>query len=636
MKCPTSAPSVLVFMLSIPSLALADSGHVVAYPAQIFRGWGMSLAWEANDLYGGGRQPAKIKDPIIQGQYLDLLYGNPAIRLTLGFNVARYNIAGGDDPTHVHMRADAQMEGFQSGPTAAFDWNRDAPQRKMLEEAKKRGANIFEAASYSPPYWMTVSGCTSGASVAHQDNLKPEMYASFVNYLATVVKHFRDVEGVRFESIEPFNEPDGGWATPGRQEGNGASYASENVLIPMLARRLKRDGLETIVSGVDANNVGAAIAGAGQLNTDALSALGRFNTHDYHWENNPAGLREYRKLAQKLHKSVWMSELGCCFPTQSDKTDMWGALFMADSVRMDLRDMGAESWVLWQPDWNVIDFATDGGAPHPRKQFYALAQYTRFIRPGFQIISAGGAYNTLAAYSPASKRLVLVSTSWDSATTNDLDLSAFSGVPSSAAVYRTTSDEAVSLQAESIPISRRTHIIDRLPERSISTYVIDGVSPLPVSASSAIEGLHHIASVGTRLCLNIIRSSTKSGDAIIPYPCAGGYSNMEFNFVDMGNGFYSIHTLNGTTSLCLNISNSAASPGDGKTYGGPGNLIQWSCGDGTPYDNQLFEIVGVGADRLRIRVKSSGLCLEDPGRGGTLRQNRCDPSLPNQQFNLTD
>jgi O-glycosyl hydrolase len=489
MKCPNWVPAVLVFILGIPSLALADSGHVFARPAQTFRGWGMSLAWEANDLYGGGRQPAKIKDPIIQGQYMDLLYGNPAIRLTLGFNVARYNIAGGDDPTHVHMRADAQMEGFQSGPTAAFDWNRDAPQLKMLEEAKKRGANIFEAASYSPPYWMTVSGCTSGANVAHQDNLKPEMYASFVNYLATVVKHFQDVEGVRFESIEPFNEPDGGWATPGRQEGNGASYASENALIPMLANRLKRDGLETVVSGVDANNVGAAIAGAGQLNTGALSALGRFNTHDYHWENNPAALIEYKKLAQRLHKPIWMSELGCCFPTQGDKTDMWGALFMADTVRMDLRDMGAEAWVLWQPDWMVIDFDTAGGAPHQRKQFYALAQYTRFIRPGFQIISAGGAYNTLAAYSPALKRLVLVSTNWDSATTNDLDLSAFIGIPSSAAVYRTTSDEAVILQAGSISISQKTHLIDRLPIRSISTYVIDGVSPLPGSASSAIEGL---------------------------------------------------------------------------------------------------------------------------------------------------
>ena len=37
-----------------------DAGKVVARPAQTFRGWGMSLAWEANDLYGGGRQPARI------------------------------------------------------------------------------------------------------------------------------------------------------------------------------------------------------------------------------------------------------------------------------------------------------------------------------------------------------------------------------------------------------------------------------------------------------------------------------------------------------------------------------------------------------------------------------------------------
>ena len=50
---------------------------------------------------------------------------------------------------------------------------------------------------------------------------------------------------------------------------------------------------------------------------------------------------------------------------------------------MDLRDLGAEAWVLWQPDWNVIAFDPKGGAPHLKKQFYVLAQYTRFIRPGF-------------------------------------------------------------------------------------------------------------------------------------------------------------------------------------------------------------------------------------------------------------
>lgn len=190
----------------------------------------MSLAWEANDLYGGDRQPAQIKDPKIQSDYMDLLYGDPATRLTLGFNLARYNIGGGDDPAHKHMRPDCQMEGFQTTQGAPFDWTRDAPQRRMLQEAKKRGANIFEAASYSPPYWMTISGCSSGTKLAHQDNLRLDMYENFVNYLATVVKHFQDEEGVHFESLEPFNEPDTGWTAGGRQEGNSAWSWSPKTL----------------------------------------------------------------------------------------------------------------------------------------------------------------------------------------------------------------------------------------------------------------------------------------------------------------------------------------------------------------------------------------------------------------------
>ena len=204
---------------SVPE-AFTNSGRIIPRPAQTFRGWGMSLAWEANDLYGGGREPAQIKDPKIQDRYMDLLYGDPAARLTLGFNVARYNIGGGDDPAHAHMRPDAQMEGFQSGSGASFDWTRDAAQRRMLHEAIKRSADLFEAFSVSPPYWMTLSGCASGNKLGqHEDNLLTAMRESFVTYLATVVKHFRDVEAVRFESLEPFNEPDialgGGWTIGG-------------------------------------------------------------------------------------------------------------------------------------------------------------------------------------------------------------------------------------------------------------------------------------------------------------------------------------------------------------------------------------------------------------------------------------
>jgi hypothetical protein len=221
----------------------------------------------------------------------------------------------------------------------------------------------------------------------------------------------------------------------------------------MLAHRLKQDGIDTFVSGMDTNNVAAAVGSAEQLDAGAVGALGRINTHDYHPASYWVRLKRLKELAQKLNKLIWMSEVGCCFPTQGDKTDIWGALFMADTIRADLRDMGAEVWVLWQPDWNVIAFDAQGGSPRLKKQFFALAQYTRFIRPGFEIISAGGAYNTLAAYSSQSKRLVLVSTNWDTDTPIDLDLSAFGPLPPQAIMYRTTSDEAVNLQQAKIGVS---------------------------------------------------------------------------------------------------------------------------------------------------------------------------------------
>ena len=465
-----------------PSGSAGNSGRISARPAQTFRGWGMSLAWEANDLYGGGRQPARIKDPKDQDRYMDLLFGDPASRLTLGLTVARYNIGGGDDPAHAHMRPDAQMEGYRAGPDAPFDWSRDAPQRRMLQEARKRGANIFEAISFSPPYWMTVSGCSAGSEGGKQDNLRPEMRDSFVDYLATVVRHFRDAEGIVFESIEPFNEPDGGWwRAGGREEGNKVPVADQDVILPMLSDRLKHDGLTTVVAGVDTDNIDAALAYAGQLSAEALGALHRLDTHDYYRPvvRGEEKLRAYRALGKRLHKPIWMSEFGCCLGHLTDRSEMGRALYMADSIRKDLRDMGAEAWLLWQPDWGVIAFDPGGGAPRLHKQYYALAQYTRFIRPGFQIVSAGDASQTLAAYAPSAKRLVLVTTNGEAPARNDLDLTAFTGLPRSLAVYRTTADPGMDLHEDKIAPTQDGHVTDLLPARSITTYVIDGVTPLP-------------------------------------------------------------------------------------------------------------------------------------------------------------
>ena len=41
---------------------------------QTLRGWGMSLAWEANVIYGGPFDAAQVPDPADQGRTMDLLF----------------------------------------------------------------------------------------------------------------------------------------------------------------------------------------------------------------------------------------------------------------------------------------------------------------------------------------------------------------------------------------------------------------------------------------------------------------------------------------------------------------------------------------------------------------------------------
>ena len=88
----------------------------------VFEGWGTSLCWWANRL--------GYSDSLAQ-QAADAFYGENGLRM----NIARFNIGGGDDPTHTHItRTDSNMPGYTnySGGKATYDWSKDANQRNVL------------------------------------------------------------------------------------------------------------------------------------------------------------------------------------------------------------------------------------------------------------------------------------------------------------------------------------------------------------------------------------------------------------------------------------------------------------------------------------------------------------------------
>ena len=143
---------ILSFLFS-PTQAKDTINVIISpeYSFQTLKGWGTSLSWWGNAI-GSWKHEAK------KNEILDLIFNESN---GLGFNVARYNIGGGDNPSHTHMRNGAMLEGYQPYP-GVWDYNADATQRQILSGAIERGVNIVEGFSKTPPFWMTYSGCSAG------------------------------------------------------------------------------------------------------------------------------------------------------------------------------------------------------------------------------------------------------------------------------------------------------------------------------------------------------------------------------------------------------------------------------------------------------------------------------------------
>ncbi len=429
---------------------------------QTVEGWGTSLCWWAV-VAGGWPDPARTR-------LADLIF-DPA--QGLGLNVARYNIGGGENPAHDHMRAGGAVPGYQPRPDQ-WDWGADPNQRWMLAAAQARGANIVEAFANSAPYWMTHSNCTAG-SVDGDDNLRDDMVDRFADYLAEVALHFREEWGVEFRTLAPFNEPLAThWKTPNRQEGCHVGRAQQNTVVKRLAAALAARGLDgTGISSDDEFRMDDLVDTFASYDGEARSLVAQLNTHSYSG-NRRADVRE---VAETNGKRLWMSEYGCSVgPHDHDAMDT--PLALSAQIRRDMTGLRPAAWVYWQAvedeaghNWGLIHVPFNGdGIDHTiTRSYYALGHYSRFIRPGSVLVGTDNA-NALAAYDPSSHTLVIVHDNDSAAdTTVGLNVRGIDGV-TSAAVYRTSAREGLARLPDSA-LSGST-LLAAAPARSITTYVI--------------------------------------------------------------------------------------------------------------------------------------------------------------------
>ena len=402
---------------------------------QTLEGWGTSLCWWAHVV--GTDFPPAVRD-----DYLTKVF-DP--KRGLGLNVVRYNIGGGENPSLPDsMEHRARVPGYLSAG-GVYDWSADAGQRLVLAEARKRGANVCEAFSNSPPYWMTLSGSVTGAPDGG-NNLNPVYADQFASYLAEVVRHFHDYWGVTFDSLEPVNESgDYWWKKGGRQEGchfdatNGGGN-DQNTIVIKTAAALKRRLSPTILAASDENSIDRQVASFGAYNYAAKDAVARINTHSYGGSKRA----ELQALADTYGKRLWMSEYG-----DGDAS----GLTMSHRIVEDMTQMHPTAWVYWQVSdgggWGMIVHDNNRTGPDSygytlSQKYWVMANYSRFLRPGCQIIDSGDG-DTLAAYDAKTETLTFVTTNSGKADVPlTYDLSRFRHLPKTAIAYRTSATESLA------------------------------------------------------------------------------------------------------------------------------------------------------------------------------------------------
>ena len=414
-----------------------------------WEGWGSSLAWWARAI--GGTANADY--------YADLIYttkttdGYPG----LGLNIVRYNVGGGGvDQPHENKgpRLQWQMDihGYWTDPNnsdpKSWNWSVDENQRSMMQKAQGRGANLFQMFSDSPMWWMNSNRSTAGGNTGG-DCLMPENYDRFAFYLASVARCSLEHWGIKFDSVEPFNEPSADWwKYPNRQEGCHFDVATQQKVIQSLRHALNQSHLnDVLITAADENNMDAGLNTWKAYDSASRSLIGLVNVHGYSNGTEPYHGPNRVKLRRAVgDKRLWQSEYGDGDPS---------GYTTAQEIIRDVKELQPNAWVYWQPvepdvpefGWglinaNYIDTRDQMSAKKTllvrvNRKFYVYGQFTRYLRPGYQLIGIDEP-SSIAAYDRGSHKLVIVKVTGDAPETAKLDLSSFSVVGDTGQLIATT------------------------------------------------------------------------------------------------------------------------------------------------------------------------------------------------------
>ncbi|AWW33300.1 xylanase [Echinicola strongylocentroti] len=297
-----------------------------------------------------------------------------------------------------------------------YDWSKQAGQVWFAQAAQELGVPNLLVFPNSPPVYMTKNG--KAYANDGNPNLSEDRFDDFGNYLANVITGLEE-KGLSVDYVSPVNEPQWDWSDAGQE---GTPFLNSDIagIVRSLDASLTASGLSTKIDIAEAGKInylyensdkpqrGSQIAAFfGDESEDFIGHLDHvgqaISGHSYFTTSPFTSAVQQRKNLQRAISEVddlefWMSEY-CILGNNGGEINGSGkdlgidpALYMARVIHNDLVIANASAWHWWLAispyDYKdgliYIDKNKEDGDFEDSKMLWALGNYSRFIRPGFQ------------------------------------------------------------------------------------------------------------------------------------------------------------------------------------------------------------------------------------------------------------
>lgn len=471
---------------------------------QVMEHFGASDAWSAQFV---GLWPEEKKNAIAE-----LLFsseedatGNPK---GIGLSLWRFNVGAGsaEQGEQSGIRDEWRRAESFLDADGSYDWSKQAGQVWFAKAAQELGVDNLLIFPNSPPVSMTKTG--KAYANDGQSNLAEDKYVAFGEYLAKVIMGLGD-KGLKVGYVSPVNEPQWDWSDGGQE---GTPFWNNEIagIAKAVNQALDKNSLTTKIDVAEAGKINylyeqADKEGRGNQITDFFS-IGSTNylgdlehvsrsisAHSY-FTTSPfeSAIQQRTRLNDQIKTieglSYWMSEY-CILGDNGGEINGNGrdlgidpALYIARVIHNDLTVSNASAWHWWvaispynyKDGLIYIDKQKEDGAFYESKMLWALGNYSKFIRPGYQRVSVElnnqkvqSSDLLVSAYESATHQeliLVLVNSGLKEVKANFLE----NGVSSSiSSLYLTSKDK--DLEQMGIAMEANGYTI---PARSIVTIVM--------------------------------------------------------------------------------------------------------------------------------------------------------------------